>query len=62
LIEQVAAAAKKPIVVVLLTATPLDVSALLANPKVGAVLHTGQPSVTVLGISELLFGKVRAVR
>ena len=44
LIEQVAAAAKKPITVVLLTATPLDISAMLANPKVGAVLHTGQPS------------------
>jgi hypothetical protein len=58
LIEQVAAAAKKPIVVVMLTATPLDISALLANPKIGAVLHTGQPSVTILGISELLFGKV----
>ena len=58
LIQQVAAAAKKPITVVLLTATPLDISALLANPKVGAVLHTGQPSVTILGIAELLFGKV----
>ena len=58
LIEQVAAVAKKPIVVVLLTATPLDISALLANPKVGAVLHTGQPSVTILGIAELLFGHV----
>ena len=58
LIAQCAAAAKKPIVVVILTATPLDISALLANPKVGAILHTGQPSVTVLGIAELLYGKV----
>lgn len=58
LIEQCATAAKKPIVVVLLTATPLDISSLLANPKVGAILHTGQPSVTVLGIAELLYGKV----
>ena len=44
--------------VVILSAVPLDISALLADPKVGAILHTGQPSVTVLGISELLFGKV----
>merc|ERR1719502_141799 len=39
------------------TATPLDISAQLANPKIGAVLHLGQPSVTVLGVGELLFGK-----
>jgi len=58
LIEQCAAAAKKPIVVVIMTATPLDISVLLANPKVGAILHTGQPSVTVLGIAELLYGLV----
>jgi len=58
LISQCASVAKKPIVVVILTATPLDISALLSNPKVGAILHTGQPSVTVLGIAELLFGKV----
>ena len=34
LIQAVAAAAKNPVVVVTLTATPLDISALLANPKV----------------------------
>jgi hypothetical protein len=56
LIEQVAAAAKKPVVVVVMTATPLDLSAVLANPKVGAVLHLGQPSVTVLGVGEVLYG------
>jgi len=28
----------------------------LANPKVGAVLHVGQPSVQTLGIGDLLFG------
>ena len=57
LIEQVAAAAKKPIVLLTFTATPLDLSAVLANPKIGAVLHVGQPSVTVIGVGELLFGK-----
>lgn len=56
LIEQVAAAAKKPVTVVLFTATPLDLSPVLSNPKVGAVLHLGQPSVTVLGVAELLYG------
>lgn len=41
-----------------MTATPLDISSLLTNPKVGAILHTGQPSVTILGIKELLYGHV----
>jgi len=56
LIEQVAAASKKPIVILLITANPLDISSLLANPKVGAVLHLGQPSTTVLGIEALIYG------
>jgi len=38
------------------TATPLDISAHMANPKIGAILHVGQPSVTVVGVGELLFG------
>jgi pre-mRNA-splicing factor SYF2/beta-D-xylosidase 4 len=58
LIEQVAAAAKKPVILITFTATPLDISAQLANPKIGAVLHVGQPSVTIIGVGELLFGKV----
>jgi len=44
------------VVVVVMTATPLDISAALANPKVGAVLHLGQPSVTALGVGEILYG------
>ena len=42
LIANVTAVAKKPVVVVLLTATPLDISELIADPKVGAILHAGQ--------------------
>jgi len=57
LIAQVSAAAKKPVIVVTFTATPLDLTAQLANVKVGAVLHVGQPSVTIVGVGELLFGK-----
>ncbi len=30
---------------------------MLANPKVGAILHTGQPSETMLGVGDVLFGK-----
>ena len=58
LIDQTLAAAKKPVIVILLSAVPMDISQLLASPKVGALLHLGQPSVTILGAAELLFGKV----
>jgi beta-glucosidase-like glycosyl hydrolase len=57
LIEQVSAAAKKPITVIYMTAVPLDITALIKNSKIGAILHVGQPSVTILGTAELLFGK-----
>eukprot|EP00040_Diaphanoeca_grandis_P030520 m.180510 g.180510 ORF g.180510 m.180510 type:complete len:788 (+) comp32023_c1_seq1:116-2479(+) len=56
LMMQVAAAAKKPVIVVTLTATPLDISALLSNAKVGAIVHSGQPSVNTLGVGDVLFG------
>merc|ERR1719316_268153 len=39
-----------------MTATPLDVSDLLTNPKIGAILLVGQPSVTVLGVGEIIYG------
>ena len=45
LIQEVAAAAKRPVTVVTMTSTPLDLSDVLSNPSVGAVLHVGQPSV-----------------
>jgi len=57
LIDAVAAAAAKPVTVVVLTHIPLDLTAVLANPKVGAVVHAGQPSVQTLGVGDVLFGK-----
>jgi pre-mRNA-splicing factor SYF2/beta-D-xylosidase 4 len=57
LIDQVTAAAKKPVIVVLMTATPLDLTSVLANKNVGALLHVGQPSVTVMGVAPLLYGE-----
>jgi hypothetical protein len=56
LVDAVAAAAKRPVVVVVMTATPLDLSPLLSNQKVGAVLHVGMPSVATLGVGDVLFG------
>lgn len=57
LIDSVAAAAKSPVTVVVLTHIPLDLTPVLANPKVGAVLHAGQPSVQTLGVGDVMFGK-----
>ena len=56
LIAAVSAAAAKPVVVVVMTGVPLDLSPVLANPNVGAVLHVGIPAVQTLGIGDLLFG------
>jgi pre-mRNA-splicing factor SYF2/beta-D-xylosidase 4 len=56
LMAQVAAVAKKTVVLTY-TATPLDISDILANDQVGAIMHVGQPSTTILGIGELLFGE-----
>eukprot|EP00036_Acanthoecidae_sp_10tr_P011461 CAMPEP_0182926670 /NCGR_PEP_ID=MMETSP0105_2-20130417/12199_1 /TAXON_ID=81532 ORGANISM="Acanthoeca-like sp., Strain 10tr" /NCGR_SAMPLE_ID=MMETSP0105_2 /ASSEMBLY_ACC=CAM_ASM_000205 /LENGTH=895 /DNA_ID=CAMNT_0025064571 /DNA_START=14 /DNA_END=2701 /DNA_ORIENTATION=+ len=58
LIGNVSAAAKNPVILVTLTATPLDISSMLTNPKIGAILHVGQPSVTALSLGDVLFGKV----
>ena len=51
LIAAVSAAAAKPVVVVVMTGVPLDISELLRNPNVGAVLHVGVPGVQTLGTS-----------
>lgn len=56
LVSRVAAASKKPVVVAMLTATPLDISQQLDSQAIGAVLHLGQPSVNMLGVGDVLFG------
>jgi beta-D-xylosidase 4 len=60
LVASVASAAAKPVIVVVMSAVPLDLSALMSNPKVGAILWVGQPSVQCLGVGDVLFGKVAA--
>ena len=49
-------ASAAPVVVATLTAVPLDLTPLLDNPKVGAIVHLGQPSVQTLGAADVLFG------
>lgn len=56
LVKAVTKAVSKPVVVVTMTGVPLDISELLANPKVGAILHAGVPGVQTLGIGDVLFG------
>jgi pre-mRNA-splicing factor SYF2/beta-D-xylosidase 4 len=57
LADAVLASAKKPVTVLIITAVPLDISDLLADTRVGAVMHLGQPASQLFGIGDLLFGK-----
>ena len=57
LLDAVTKAAAKPVVVVTMTGVPLDISGLMANPKVGAILHVAVPGVQTLGIGDVIFGK-----
>jgi len=57
LVDAVTAAVDVPVIAVTLSAVALDISPLLANKKIGAVLHLGQPSVTAVGAADLLFGR-----
>ena len=56
LVEATTSAAKSPVTVVIFCANPLDISKLLSNAKIGAIIHVGQPSITFYGIEEILFG------
>lgn len=58
LVDAVTAVSARPVVVITLTAVPLDLTPLLTNPKVGAILHAGQPSIQTLGVADVLFGAV----
>ena len=53
-----AAASPKPVVVVMMSAVPLDISPLLTDDNIKAILHAGQPSVQCLGVGDVLFGVV----
>lgn len=63
LFDAVAAVAKNPVVVVTVTANAIDIGPILNDPRVGAVVHAGQPSDSSLGVGDVLFGsKVPAGR
>ncbi|CAO2141518.1 unnamed protein product [Urochloa humidicola] len=57
LITTVAAAAKRPVILVLLTGGPVDVTFAQSNPKIGAILWAGYPGQAGgLAIARVLFG------
>lgn len=57
LVDQVAGNATGPVIVVTFTHNPFDISSLLKNDKIGAVIHVGQPSVQIIGVGDVLFGE-----
>ncbi|KAL6912122.1 hypothetical protein ACP4OV_000927 [Aristida adscensionis] len=58
LIEAVATAAKRPVILVLLCGGPVDVSFAKTNPKIGAILWAGYPGESGgLAIAQVLFGE-----
>lgn len=57
LITAVASAAKRPVILVLLTGGPVDVTFAQSNPKIGAILWAGYPGQAGgLAIARVLFG------
>jgi len=57
LINAVVDASSKPVLVLILTAGAVDISFMKENKKIGAIIHAGQPSVTILGVGDLVFGE-----
>jgi hypothetical protein len=57
LIAAVIAAAKGPVIALIFSGGAMDVTDLLANAKINAVLHLGQPSVQVLAAGDIIFGQ-----
>jgi hypothetical protein len=57
LIAAVTAAATAPIIALVQSGGAMDVSPLLANAKIGAILVAGQPSVQIVAAGDIIFGK-----
>lgn len=58
-LQAVAAAARRPLVVVLFHGGPLDVSDMEASPRVGAILSAGMPGQHgALAVADILLGRV----
>ncbi|XP_024170476.1 probable beta-D-xylosidase 7 [Rosa chinensis] len=57
LISSVAKAAKKPVILVILSGGPVDISAAKDNPKIGSILWAGYPGEAGgIALAEIIFG------
>jgi hypothetical protein len=56
LIAAVTAAAKSPVVALVFSGGAMDLTVLLNNPKIGAIIVGGSPSVQILGVGDVVFG------
>ena len=56
LVSAVASAARGPVVAIVFSGGATDVTPLLSNPKVSAVVYAGYPSVQVVGTLDVVFG------
>jgi len=57
LIANVSAVAKTPVVALVFYGGAPDITPLLENPNIAAVLMLGQPSVQVIGVGDVIFGR-----
>lgn len=56
MLRELAARTRRPIIVVLIHGGPIDISALVGNPRVGAVLTAWYPAQGVMAIPNVLLG------
>lgn len=56
LIAAVTAASKNPVVALVMSGGAMDISALLANDKISAIIHCGQMSTQIVGVGDVIFG------
>eukprot|EP00039_Didymoeca_costata_P029260 m.23868 g.23868 ORF g.23868 m.23868 type:complete len:847 (+) comp7550_c0_seq1:294-2834(+) len=56
LVDQVAMESKSPIIVILLTAVPIDITYLLEHDRVDAIIHCGHPSINTFAVADTVFG------
>jgi len=57
LISAVAAAAKGPVIAIVFSGGAMDVTCLLSNSQVDAVIHVGQPSTQIVAVGDIIFGQ-----
>ena len=57
LISAVTAAANGPVIAIVQSGGAMDITPLLVNPKIKAILVCGQPSIQIVAAGDIIFGK-----